>query len=180
MSRTLKLVICAMLIALDIVFARFLSVTPGGLSRISLQFLPDAMMGAVLGPLWGLAGCAAADVLGMLLNSQGLAYTPLFTLSAAVRGLLYGLMLTRVKGGIGRKTLFAVLSVAIVVDLGMNPLWLIFYYGNLSYPAVLSSKIVTEAFVFPVKWAVLATIYRYLMPQINRILHISPAKEENL
>ena len=176
MTRTKKLVVCALLMAADIVFARFLSVTPGGLNRISLQFLPDAIMGAALGPMWGMAGCAAADVLGMLLNSQGLAYTPLFTLSAAARGLLYGFMLTRIKGSPRKITFFAALSVALAVDLGMNPVWLVFYYGNLTYKAVLASKALTEAIIFPAKWAVLAAVYRYVMPRARRILRFKTSK----
>jgi len=161
-----------MLIALDIIFTRFLSWTPGGLSRISLQFLPDAMMGALLGPVWAGLGCAAADVLGMLINSQGLAYTPLFTLSALVRGLLYGLLLTRVRGGTGKKTFFGLFAVSVVVDLGMNPVWLCLYYGNLVYKTVLATKVLSELIFFPVKWAVLAAMYRYLMPQVKKTLHI--------
>jgi ECF transporter S component (folate family) len=161
-----------MLIALDVIFTRFLSATPGGLSRISLQFLPDAMMGALLGPLWAGLGCAAADVLGMLINSQGLAYTPLFTLSALVRGLLYGLMLTKVPGGTAKKTFFGLLAVSLVVELGMNPVWLTVYYGNLVYSTVLTTKLITEAIFFPVKWAVLAAMYRYLMPAVKKTLHI--------
>lgn len=172
MSRTRKLAVCAMLIAIDVIFTRFLSVTPGGLSRISLQFLPDAMMGALLGPLWAGVGCAAADVLGMLINSQGLAYTPLFTVSAFMRGFLYGLMLTKIRGGIGRKTFFGLLSVSLVVDLGMNPVWLCFYYGNLVYKTVLATKLLTEAIFFPVKWAVLSAMYRYLIPAVKKTLHV--------
>jgi ECF transporter S component (folate family) len=173
------MVICALLISMDIVCARFLSVTPGGLSRISLQFLPDALMGAVLGPVWAMVGCAAADVLGMMINSQGLAYTPLFTLSAAVRGLLYGLMLRKIRGSGRKKAFFAVLSVALVVDLGLNPVWLSIYYGHLAYPAVLASKALTELVIFPARWAILAAVYHYLMPPLSRSLNLGLVKEES-
>ena len=153
-SRALSLTLAAMFIALNIVCTRFLAVyTPDKAFRISLQFLPDALCGMILGPVWAMVSCVAADLLGMTLNSAGTMYYPGFTLSAAVQGLLFGLILYK-----GRKSLksclLAVLAVTVVVDAGLNCVWLHDLYGT-DWKALFSLRLPILALLFPVKTAVL-------------------------
>ena len=88
MRKTSSFTMATLLVGLDILFSRFLFVyTPGNIDRISLQFIPNAFAGFLFGPLYGALILAAGDVLGMLVNSVGLPYSPLFTFSALLRGL---------------------------------------------------------------------------------------------
>ena len=149
MDRLKKLTWAALLIAADIVFARiFYFYTPGNADRISLQFLANALSGALLGPLWGALSCAGGDVLGMLINSSGMNFMPLLTLSAAVRGLLYGLVLYKKDVSFAR-TLIAVGLVTLIVDLGMNPVFLAMLYER-AWLALLLAKIPVRIVTVPV------------------------------
>ena len=79
----------ALLIALDIILTRFLSINTQFL-RISLGMIPVALAGVIFGPVWGGVCGAAGDLLGMLIFPSG-AYFPGFTLTAALTGIIYGL-----------------------------------------------------------------------------------------
>ncbi len=125
--------------ALDILFTRFFSVNLWGVQRLSLQFLATALCAALLGPRWGMATAVLGDILGMLINSAGLAYFPGFTLTAALRGLVYGIGLHGRPLRLGR-----VLATEAVVSLGLNTLlnslWLAIFFGR-AYLGLLAVKL---------------------------------------
>ena len=122
----------ALLCALDIIFTRFLSVmVPPGLNldRISLQFLPNALSGMMFGPFWGALICAAGDMLGMAINSGGLSPLPVFTISAATRGAIFGLLLYK-KNITYPRALAAMAIISVVVELGMGTAWQVLFYDK--------------------------------------------------
>lgn len=124
------LAVGGLLVAVDILCARFLYFyTPGNIARISMQFLPNALSGLILGPIWGAVVCVCGDIVGMLLNSGGLVFTPLITMVCAVRGVLYGLVLHKRKVNILRCILATGLVIAIA-DLGMMPVALMINYAS--------------------------------------------------
>ena len=129
MRKATKLLVTAgLFVALDIIFARFLSFyTPGNIVRVGPQYLAHAMAGWLLGPLWSMGTAVAADILGMMINSAGLSFMPGYTLSAAMSGLLYGLILYRRPVRIWRAGL-AMGAVTVVVSLGLGSLWSMLYY----------------------------------------------------
>ena len=93
-----KLVLAALFVALDLLFTRVFCVyLMGGGERVSLQFLANAVCGWALGPWWGAGVAAVADLTGALIGSSGLAFFPGFTLTAALRGFTYGLLLHKKK-----------------------------------------------------------------------------------
>ena len=148
-----KMVLASLFIALDIIFTRFFSVMIPGVERISLQFLPNALSGLFLGPIWSVAVLVAGDVLGMVVNSAGAAYFPGFMLSAALRGLIYGLVLYKRKLKYTR-TLVAVAIVSVVVDIGVNPIWMSMLYGK-GYLATLVAKLPIRAVFIPTASAII-------------------------
>jgi len=91
MSKTKKIVLSAMLLALLIVLSRFLSIkTP--IVVISLSFVPIMMAAIWLGPKYSLLIAALGDLIGAILFPFG-AYFPGYTLSQLLTGLIYGLFL---------------------------------------------------------------------------------------
>ncbi len=88
-SKIQQLVICAMLMALSIVFGKFLQIPIGNAIRISFEALPVILAGMVFGPIQGLIVGAAADVLGCFL--RGYTLIPLITVAAGCVGLIAGL-----------------------------------------------------------------------------------------
>ena len=144
-----KLTLCALLIALDIVITRFLSITIPGVDRIGFAFVVHALIGSLLGPLWGFFALVASDLLGMALFSAGQAIIIGLTLSAGVRGLLYGLLLYK-KGANMRAIVFATLATLLVCDFALTPFFLMQAFGN-GYMAIMAVKIPVRLVMVPIK-----------------------------
>ena len=91
---TKMLVTLAMLLAIEIVLSRFLSIqTP--ITRIGFGFIPLVMAGILFGPIPAAIVAVLADVLGALLFPTGAYYPPL-TITSLLVGLTYGLFLYKI------------------------------------------------------------------------------------
>lgn len=135
-----QLAIMGVLIAMDVILARFLSInTP--ITRVGFAFIARAIAAIVLGPLQAAAVGFFADFIGAIVFPSG-AYFPGFTLTAAMIGLIYGLFLHR-KVTIPR-IVAAVVASQIVCSLGLNTLWLAIITGT-DYFALLSTRLIQAA-----------------------------------
>lgn len=141
----------ALLVAIEIVLSRFCSIaTP--IVKIGFGFVPIAICGMLFGPVWaGVAG-ALADFLGAMLFPIG-AYFPGFTLSAALTGVIFGLLLHRKEGGWPRLAL-AVGVNCLGVSLCLTTLWISMLYGT-PYLALLPARVVQNLIMIPIQFVVL-------------------------
>lgn len=146
----------SMLIALQVVLSRFLSIeTP--FVKIGTGFLPVMLSGSLFGPMGGLIVGGVSDFLGAMLFPFG-AYFPGFTITAAFSGLVYGLML-RGKPGITR-IVAAYLITTVVVTLGFNTLFTAIMYikgtdpWHVKYLAALSTRLTQAAIMLFIQSAV--------------------------
>ena len=122
------LVFSALLIALDVIFTRFLRWEVFPYDRYSLQFLSHGLSGVLFGPIIAAINCVAGDLVGMLVNGGGQSlYLPV-TAVCALRGVIYGLLLHRRKLPIWR-VLVAVATVTVVCDLTLNSFIMSGFYG---------------------------------------------------
>ncbi len=85
-------VLLGLLTALTIVCERFL-VWQTPISRISLAFLPKAICGAMLGPIYSALICGVSDIVGFISVPQPGPFNPIITLASVLRGLIYGFLL---------------------------------------------------------------------------------------
>lgn len=81
----------AIMIAVNIVLSRFLSINTG-VFRISLGVLPIQIAGYILGPVWGFGVGITADLIGYLINSAGGPMNIGITLITGLRALIAGLV----------------------------------------------------------------------------------------
>ncbi len=90
-----KIAISALLVALGVVFSRFLSIplTIGGSYSLNIGFglLPIIVLCVLYGPVYGTIGALAWDLIGALLFPQG-AFVIWFTLAAGVFGFVTGML----------------------------------------------------------------------------------------
>lgn len=167
MSKISKLTVGAMLVALQIIFVRFIYImTPGNLDRLSFSFIADALAGIYLGPLYAMMYGVCADILGMLLNSGGTTFTPLFTLIAALKGLSYGLFLHKKELSL-KRIIATFVFMTLVFDLGLTPIALMTLYGS-SFQAVVIMKIPVQLIFCVVK---IVTFYLVSKPLSRIIKH---------
>lgn len=139
-SKTNTMVKAGLLTALSIVLTRFFSfILPvAGLPTIRIGFgsIPIAVSGILFGPLAGAGTGFAADILGVLVNSQG-AFHPGFSLSSTLQGAIPGLIFMFFRRENGSKDLITVrrvfiqeLVTTLIVALGLNTLWLSQMFGK--------------------------------------------------
>ena len=154
MSKTKKIVLSAMLLALLIVLSRFLSIkTP--IVVISLSFVPIMMSAIWLGPKYTLVIAALGDLIGAILFPFG-AYFPGYTLSQLLTGLIYGLFLYKKPGEeISDSKFILKLIISSVIVLGfigvlLTSLWVKITAGK-SYIVVMAGRITTQAIMLPIQ-----------------------------
>ena len=130
MNRTHKLVLMAMLVAIQVVLSRFLSINLWNL-KIGFSFVPIALAGMLLGPMAaGLTGMVA-DIIGATLFPSG-AFFPGFTLTAFITAFGYGFFLHKKQDM--PHILAAVLFSEIVGTLLLNTKWIAILYGTAFLP----------------------------------------------
>lgn len=129
---TRALVFAGLLIALEILLSRFVQIPVPGFAvskdRISLGFLPIALGGTLYGPFGGGIIAALSDIIRAILLPQGGAINPLFTLTATLRGVLYGMFLY--KGQNPKRIISVSVLIFIFVNLGLNSAFTAYSYGG--------------------------------------------------
>ncbi len=168
---TQQLVTMALLVALDIVLSRFGSINLWN-TRIGFGFVPIVVAGMLLGPFKAAVTAAVADIIGALLVPTGAFFPPL-TVTAVLRGILYGIMLKYVpeylakviddpkkyqKAWIGvcaATTLFDQLAFGML----LQSYWLSLLYGS-PYTSMMASRVLQIAILIPVEFVVLIFLPR--------------------
>ena len=141
---TQMLAAMSILVALEVVIARFGTLRPTESIKISLDFIPIVIAGILYGPVPALIISILADVLGAFLFPVG-PFFPGFTVTAALTGLLYGVLLHRDQS-MPRVVLAVVLQQGIL-SLLLNTFWLHILYGMPYVPTqvgrLVQSRVVT-------------------------------------
>lgn len=174
LKRPKSLVMLSMLLACHVVLGFFqLQVTD--FLRISFAALPIGVAGMLYGPTAALLLGALGDPIKYLVSPTG-PFFPGFTLSAAVTGLLFGLLLYGMHQNFApcrKKRVVAILRVAaaqllntLLVDLLLHTLWLSCLYGT-PMAVLLPMRAVKCALMFPVEgvllYLLLAAVARFLL-----------------
>lgn len=157
MSRNKKIILAANLLVLLVVLTRFLSIkTP--FFRISFAFLPTMICATYLGWKWTICINVIADFAGAILFPSG-AYFVGYTLSAALSGLIYGLLLYQPYVNSLQKQsnwfnlakiITAVILVTLIVHAGLNSLWLSLTTDK-AFIAISSMRIAGQLIMVPVQ-----------------------------
>ena len=130
LTTTKMLTTLGLLLATEIVLSRFLSISAWNF-KIGFSFVP-VVLAAMLYGWWGAAAVAGlGDFLGATLFPIG-PYFPGFTLTAALTGCIFGLLLYREKSVLNRilSALIAVWITQFVLSLLLNTYWIHVLYGS--------------------------------------------------
>ncbi len=156
-TRTLATV--AVLIALNIIIVRFLSIQTQAI-RIGFGFLTTALNSMLFGP-W-ISGISAfiADFLGMIVNSRGMAYFPGFGISEALYGITYGLFLYKREKSY-KNIIICVTIQTLIIELGLGTLWVHMLFGTPIW-TVFVSRIFNALVQYPIKIFGIKYIWKYV------------------
>lgn len=134
---TKDLVLISILVALNIVLSRFLSISAWNV-KVGFTFVTLFVAAYLYGPLVaGLVG-SLGDLIGALLFPIG-AYFPGFTLTAFLMGFVFGIFLH--KNYRTKNIIISCLINEIVLSLFLNTLWIKILY-NSNYFALLSTRLI--------------------------------------
>lgn len=184
-GRIRTIAISALLIASQVVLARFLSIqTP--ILTISFSFLPIYLAGLILG--WGGATLVAliSDLIGALLFPVGSFFFG-YTLTTTLTGLVAGLTLYR-RGGIKvdrRFVLRLLICVVIVTGLlngGLNTLWIMITTGGASN-VIIPVRIAKQLIMAPIQFLTILAIAKAFGVRLNQLFFahaITPESDPQL
>lgn len=124
----------AILAALSVVLRRFFTITIPVNKKIGVGYMPIILSGIMYGPISGGLTGALADVVGMLLNPDGV-FHPGFTLSAFLMGFGPGIISHYLIKGDGKKKLniriiLSCIFAFLIVRLLIESIWLMQYTKN--------------------------------------------------
>lgn len=145
----------ALLVAMSVILGWF-KVSVTNLIEIRFQMLPIAVGGMMFGPLVGGIMGAMEDVLSYIIRPTG-PFFPGFSVSAAVGGVIFGVML-RNKTTILR-IFFTEIVYTLVVSIFLNNIWLSVLYGN-AFLAVMLARLPQSLLMIPVNTVILTAVIR--------------------
>ncbi len=136
----------AMLLAIAVVLG-FYTLQVTDFIKIGFAFIADEMTGMMFGPVVGGLMGAAADIVKYLVRPMG-AFFPGFTISGALSGVIYGVILYKKPLSIKRIALANGL-VMIFVNICLNTYWLTLLYGQ-AFMAILPARVIKQIVLFPI------------------------------
>ena len=173
MKNVRVLTTAGMLLAISVVLG-FFKIPITELIELRFSFLPIACGSMLFGPVVGGIMGAASDIMGFVARPTG-PYFPGFTISAAIQGIVYGLILYK-KPVTVRRIVTAQLIDTVLISLVLNPLWLSMLYGQ-GFWAVLTARMVKTAVMFPINTVLLMSLLkpaqRYEMKHMGQIGSLS-------
>ena len=174
---TRHIVIMGILIAMNIVFTRLLSIQTATI-RIGFGFVPIAAAGILLGPIPAGLVAVIADVVGLFINATG-AFHPGISLNAFLTGLVFGLFLHK-----NQKFWRVLAAVAVnqgILSLFLQTYWLYGLYnmsGFAAYKALMISRIPQTLIVSAAQIITIPMIAQLLKRLGGTMLLFSKQKED--
>ena len=162
-KRTMKLVMCALLLSLAGVVS-LVEIMPIQEMKITFTFIFIALCGYLYGPATGMAFGASADIVGYMVNPAGGMLFPGFTVTALISGFFYGLVLNREHAKNGKlPTWRIILAKALdtfVCNIILNTFCCSVLYGD-TFIALLPARLIKNLIMLPVEALILVFIIAF-------------------
>lgn len=173
MSKTKKMILSALLLALDIVLSRIISV-PIGHIKFSFGFVPLMLAAIWLGPKYSILIAVLNDLIGALLFPVGEFFIG-YTITALLDGAIYGFLLYKKpeeewsKMKFALRVILSTLLVSVICNLFLSSLWSYIITED-AYLLILSVKLSLEVIRLPVKIVTILAITKVLEPITKKYL----------
>ena len=176
MSRNKKIILTAILLATLIILSRFLSIkTP--ILKISFAFIPTMLCAIWLGVKWTVLLNVLGDIIGATLFPTG-AFFIGYTISTAISGLIYGLLLYKkeVNSYTDKQFLIrliiSVILVTCISNIGLNTLWVSITTGK-AFIVLLGTRIIKEIVMVPIQIVVILFVEKMLRSPFDTYIRSS-------
>lgn len=175
MSKNKKIILGALLLAMEIILSRFLSIkTP--ILTIGFSFVPAILCAIWLGPKWSILIAVLADLIGATLFPFGSFFIG-YTVTTAVAAVIYGFLLYKKEEDTYTdkqfivRMILAVVLVTFIANIGLNTLWLSITTGK-AFMVLMVSRIVKELIMVPIKVILMLFLERVLRKPFNKYLRV--------
>lgn len=162
-----NVVFCGVMGAMSIVLSFVGTIRLGPYMKIGISKIPNLMVDCLFGPFVGGIFGAVMDTLKFVVNPDG-NFFPGFALSAAVAAVIYGCFWYRKKLTLWR-ILIPELLVKVLVNLGLNTLWLQMMYGK-GFLVLLAPRVVSNLVQLPVDILVSYVVLNAVLKAAGRFL----------
>ena len=175
MSRNKKIILTAILLATLIILSRFLSIkTP--ILKISFAFIPSMLCAIWLGAKWTVLLNVLGDIIGATVFPTG-AFFIGYTISTAISGLIYGLLLYKKEDNSYTDKQFirlitSVILVTCISNVGLNTLWISITTGK-AFIVLLGARIIKELIMIPIQIVVILFIEKALRKPFDTYIRSS-------
>ena len=173
MSRNKKIVLVSILLTMLIILSRFLSIkTP--IIKISLGFVPTMLCAIWLGPKWTVLLNVLGDVIGATIFPTGPYFTG-YTISTAIAGLIYGLLLFKKdKDSFTNKefiirVIISVILVSVIVNMGLNTLWTSITSGE-AFKVLFFTRLIKQLITIPIHIIIILFVERILRNPFDKYI----------
>lgn len=167
--KNVKVLTCSAMLLAAAVILGFFKIPVNSLVEIRFQSVPVAAAGILLGPVMGGIIGALTDVLSYIIRPTG-PYFPGFTLSTAITGVIFGVMMYGRHFDIKRLAVTQVIDSAAVSFL-LNSLWLAMLYGvsfTESFVMRLPKNIVMLPIDLVILFVIMKPVYKYAYPMLPK------------
>lgn len=163
-NRIRKMAYTGLFIAISVILTRFFAgnINILGIPALRLSFgeVPIMLSGILLGPVYGAACGALSDIIGYSINPVGGPYFPGFTLTAALTGLIPGLMAKYYRNNWNWTSVMIIVTVTTLIAVPLNTLWLSLLHGK-AYLALLLSRIIGKTPLIPAHVIILKLVINH-------------------
>ena len=173
MSKNKKIILSALLLALLIIFSRFLSIkTP--IMKISFAFVPTMLCAIWLGPKYTVLINVLGDIIGATLFPTG-PYFVGYTISTAVAGFIYGMILYKKDNNSYTDKQFLIrliistVLVAIISNMFLNTLW-VSITGGKAFMVLFWTRVPKQLIMIPIHVIVVFALEKALRKPFNKYL----------
>lgn len=145
-----NLTIMALLVAVDVVLARFTTIhITAQFTLVSFEYIPAAIVSALFGPWAAIVFGVVADTVGYWSNPIG-PYLPVWAISAIVGNLITATFLYRGKFDWWRIIVVRIL-IMLIVTMGLNFIWQSIYFGAAAAKYYNSVRIISNLVQLPIQ-----------------------------
>lgn len=156
-----QLVFLGIVVAMKIILSQF-SFGPV-MVKVRLGFIGSVLLGYLFGPLWGTIGGGISDLISSALFGDKGGFFIGFTLTAMAGPFIYALFLYNKPVKIWR-IIASTILVTVIVNIGMNTLWLHIMYG-INFNAALIQRLPKEMIV---PWIQMVISY-FVLQAVSRV-----------
>lgn len=153
-----RIAVLSLMIAIIVIFSHFIAIETQ-VMKFSFTFIPEAITGALFGPLWSAVANVIADFIGMWLAPKASFFFG-FTLNALLTGLIYGYFCSK-NPMRWQNIAKAVIVNAVIVHLVLTPLWLQMMY-DMPYVVQIGPRLIKELITIPLQIILLSLIMKRL------------------